>query len=62
MAERLVKGTIIKKEKANLADGRSSKSNRRKVRYMEDDRSDQGEWGTTEYNITATVQTEEEGG
>ena len=29
---------------------------------MEDDRRDQGEWGTTEYNITAPVRTEEEGG
>ena len=28
---------------------------------MEDGRKDQGEWGTTEYNFTATVRTEEGG-
>ena len=61
MAERLEKGIVIKKEKPNLVDGRSSKSNRRKERDMEDDISDEGEWGTTEYNITATVRTEEGG-
>ena len=62
MAERLEKGILIKKEKPNLVDGRNSESNRRKQRGMEDDRSDQGEWEITEYNITATVRTEAEGG
>ena len=33
-----------------------------KKREIEDDRSDEGEWGTTEHNITVTVQTEEGGG
>ena len=62
MVERMERGVIIKKEKPNLVDGRSGKSNRRKERDMEDDRRDQRECGTTEYNITATVRTEEEGG
>ena len=61
MVERLVNGFLIKIEKTNLVDGRSSESNRRKERDMADN-SDQGEWGTTEYNITTRVRTEEEGG
>ena len=55
------RGVIIKKEKPNVVDRRSNKSNRRKERDMEDDRKDQGEWATTEYNITAPVRTEEGG-
>ena len=62
MAERLEKGIIIKKEKINLVNGRSNTSNWRKARCIEDGRRDQGERGTTEYNIKATVRTEEGGG
>ena len=38
MAERLKKGNLTKKEKPNLVEGRSSESNRRREREMEDDK------------------------
>ena len=39
------KEILFNKDKPNLVDGRNSESNRRKFKYMEDNRSDQGEWG-----------------
>ena len=45
LAECLEKGILFNKDKPNLVDGRNSESNRRKFKYMEDNRSDEGEWG-----------------
>ena len=61
LAERLEKGILFNKDKPNLVDGRNSESNRRKFKYMKDNRCDEGEWGIIEYNITVTVRTEEGG-